>query len=137
MKQIISFILVAFALTLMFSSCAEAIVKLSKSLDGTWNATSIKVSGEEKIPNEVYAYSYTFTDNGEGMGDVAISISVTADQTVIQRGEYLVDSKENGDKLIFITGNDSTPLDMELDGNTLTLMYQSNNEITVIVTEKE
>lgn len=140
MKRIISILAVVVAFAFVLTSCADAIVKLSKDLDGTWNATSVKINGEETIPDFIKAYSMTFTDEGEGMGTASITATIDflgQELTETETGSYQVLSDDNGDMLQIISSGDTTSADLVVDGKTMTLSYTEDGETTVIVADKE
>ena len=55
-------------LAFLFTSCAEEEVKISKTLDGTWDITSYVEDGYELIGDVFISAHLIFDDNGDGSG---------------------------------------------------------------------
>jgi hypothetical protein len=144
MKRILISIITIAAMAIMLTSCAETDVKLSKNIDGTWNATSYKVSGVELLGSILQSVTMKFNNEGEGMGTVTITTAIDFLGTVetdVTTGTYQTIAGDNGDQLIVTTVEDGVTdvvtMDMELSGKNITLNFTEDGEAVVITAEKQ
>ncbi|MFK7968731.1 MAG: hypothetical protein AB8F95_00095 [Bacteroidia bacterium] len=144
MKRLIVIFTTIIALATLFSSCAEEQVKLAKKLDGTWNATSVTIDGEEAFGALITASSYTFADAGEGMGTFTNSLTVEFfGQSVTEsiNGDFTVTSVDDNDMVMLSYTEDGVAetlnMDMDLDGSDVTFTFVSDSSDYVVKASKQ
>lgn len=131
MKNLLGLALVV----VMMASCSKD-NRTNNKLEGTWNATSFTLNGEEGFgPNELVSkWNTTFKPTDGAEGTYSIDANALGTDTTYT-GTYVI--SDDGETITTTEDGEKTESDLSLDGDEYTMTSTDENGIKTVITAKK